>query len=103
MNATRQPAKTITVVLLSIALLLISAVALRAATLADYASRVSRAITFIDEVRGAYEHGSSRSSPEQVAAGNLMLVRQQLPAKETVRLDGQTISVDNSWLYQAFG
>ena len=30
-----------------------------------------------------------------------MLVRQHLPAKETVKFDGQTISVDNSWLYQA--
>ena len=101
MNATRQPAKTITVVLLSIALLLISAGVLRAAPLSDYLTRVSSAITLIEEVRGVYEHGSSRSSPEQVVAGNLALVRQRLPAKETIKLDGQTISVDNSWLYQA--
>ncbi|HMH45839.1 MAG TPA: DUF4129 domain-containing protein [Pyrinomonadaceae bacterium] len=98
---TRQPAKTVTVVMLSIALLLIGAAGLRAATLADYTSRVSRAVTLIDEVQRAYEHENGRSSPEQVAATNLALVRQQLPEKETVKLDRQTISVDNSWLYPA--
>jgi len=82
-------------------LLLFSVNALRAATLADYTTRLSRAITLIDEVEGAYEDESGRSTPEQVVAGNLMLVRQHLPAKETVKFDGQTISVDNSWLYQA--
>ncbi len=85
---TRHPAKTSTLVLLSIALLLISAVALRAATLADYASRVSRAITLIDDVQRAYEHQSSHSSPAQLADANLILVRQHLPEKETVKLDG---------------
>jgi len=101
MNATRQPAKTTTVALLSIALVFISANALRAATLFDYVTRVSRAITLVDEVAGAYEDESGRARPEQVIASNLMLVRQQLPAKEEVKIDGQTISVDNSWLYQA--
>jgi Domain of unknown function (DUF4129) len=98
---TRHSAKTSTLTLLSIALLLIGAVALRAATLADYASRVSRAITLIENVQRAYEHESGRFSPEQIAAANLTLVRQQLPEKETVKLAGQTISVNNSWLYPA--
>src|SRR3989440_7052427 len=98
---TRDSAKTSTLVLLSMALLLISAVALRAATLADYASRVSRAITLIDDVQRAYERESGDASPEQLAGANLTLVRQQLPEKETVKLGGQTISVDNSWLYPA--
>lgn len=98
---TRYSVKTSTLLLLSIALLLISAVALRAATLSDYASRVSRAITLIDDVQRGYEHESGRSAPEQPAGANLILVRQQLPEKETVKLDGQTISVDNSWLYPA--
>jgi hypothetical protein len=98
---TRHSAKTSTLTLLSIALLLIGAVALRAATLADYASRVSRAITLIESVQRAYEHESGRFSPEQLASANLTLVRQHLPEKETVKLAGQTISVDNSWLYPA--
>ena len=100
MNASRHPRKRKPIVAFSIALLLFSANALRAATLADYTTRLSRAITLIDEVEGAYEDKSGRSTPEQVVAGNLILVRQHLPAKETVKLDGQTISVDNSWLYQ---
>lgn len=98
---TRHSAKTSTLLLLSIALLLISAVALRAATLADYASRVSRAVALIDELQSAYENESGHSSPKQLADANLILVRQLLPEKETVKLDGQTISVDNSWMYPA--
>ena len=97
---TRHAAKTSTLGLLSIALLFISAVALRAATLADYSSRVSRAITFIDVVQRSYEHESA-SSREQLAGASLTVVRQQLPEKETVKLADQTISVDNSWLYPA--
>lgn len=97
----RQAVKTSTLLLLSIALLLISADALRAATLANYASKVSRGVALIDEVQNAYEHESGRSSPEQVASTNLMFVRQLLAEKETVELDGQRISVDNSWLYAA--
>jgi len=101
MNGSRHPRKRKPIVAFSIALLLFSVNALRAATLADYTTRLSRAITLIDEVEGAYEDESGRSTPEQVVAGNLMLVRQHLPAKETVKFDGQIISVDNSWLYQA--
>lgn len=96
---TRHSAKTS--LLLSIVLLLMSAVALRAATLADYASRVSRAVVLIDQLQSAYENESGHSSPKQLADANLILVRQLLPEKETVKLDGQTISVDNSWIYPA--
>ena len=100
MNGSHHLKKRTTIVAFSIALLLVSASA-RAATLADYTARVSHAITLVDEVEGAYEDESGRSKPEQVVASSLMLVRQQVPAKETVKLDSQTISVDNSWLYQA--
>src|SRR5882757_3981831 len=99
---TRHPAKTSTLGLLSITLLLISEVALRAATLADYASRVSRAITLIDDGQRAYEHQSSHSSPAQIADATVTVVRQHLPETETIKIDGQTISVDNSWLYPAW-
>src|SRR5256885_16423427 len=101
MNASRHPRKRKPIVAFSIALLLFSANALCAATLADYTTRLSRAITLIDEVKGAYEEKSGRATPEQLVAGNLTVLRQHLPATETVQLDGQNISVDNSWLYQA--
>jgi hypothetical protein len=85
---------------LSMALLLIAPYALRAEPLADYAMRVSRAITLVEEIRTAYEDESGHVPPEQVYAGNLTLVRQLLPAKETVNLNGQTVAVDNGWLYK---
>jgi hypothetical protein len=84
---------------LSTALLLIAASALRAEPLADYAMRVSRAITLVEEMRTANEDESGHARPEQVYAGNLALVRQLLPAKETVNLKGQTVAVDNTWLH----
>ena len=85
--------------MLSVAVLLITANALRAEPLADYAMRVSRSVTLVEEMRTAYEDESGRVRPEQVYVGNLALVRQLLPAKETVNLNGQMIAVDNSWLY----
>jgi hypothetical protein len=81
------------------ALLLIVPCALRAEPLADYAMRVQRSITLIEEMRTAYEDESGHVRPEQVYAGNLALVRQLLPAKETVNLNGQTVAVDNTWVY----
>jgi hypothetical protein len=84
---------------LAMALLLMTGNALRAEPLADYAMRVSRAITLVEEMRTAYEDESGQVRPEQVYAGNLALVRQLLPAKETVNLNGRTVPVDNSWLY----
>jgi Domain of unknown function (DUF4129) len=84
---------------LSMALLLVTANALRAEPLGDYAMRVSRAITLVEEMRTAYEDESGHVRPEQVYGGNLALVRELLPAKETVNLNGQTVAVNNAWLY----
>ena len=84
---------------LSIAVLVITANTLRAEPLADYALRVSRCITLVEEMRTAYEDESGHVHPEQVYAGNLALVRQLLPPKEPVNLSGQMVAVDNGWLY----
>ena len=80
-------------------MLVITANTLRAEPLADYALRVSRCVTLVEEMRTAYEDESGHVRPEQVYAGNLALVRQLLPPKETVNLSGQTIAVDNGWLH----
>ncbi|MFN2577677.1 MAG: DUF4129 domain-containing protein [Pyrinomonadaceae bacterium] len=101
MSDSPQPTQRNVNIAFAIALLIISANGLHAATLADYANRVSRAITLIDEVPGAFQGESGHPTPAQVAAGNLIVVRDLLPAKETIKLDKQTISVDNSWLQQA--
>jgi hypothetical protein len=80
------------------ALLLLAPSALRAEPLTDYAMRVQRSLTLIEEMRTAYEDESGHAQPEQLYAGNATLVRQLLPAKETVNLNGQTVAVDNAWL-----
>jgi len=83
----------------SLAVLLISASMLRAEPLADYARHVSQAVTLVEEMRTAYEDESGHVRPEQVYAGNLTMVRQLLPPKETVSVNGESIAVDNTWLY----
>ncbi len=69
-----------------------------ATTLADYMARVASATTLVEEMRTAQEDESGHARPEQLYTGNVALVRQYLPAKETVNVSGQTIGVDNSWL-----
>jgi hypothetical protein len=71
----------------------------QATTLSDYQHRVSAAAALIEELRGAGED-ENNPQPEQFITTNLTRVRQMLPAKETVLLDGQNLEVDNSWLHQ---
>ena len=67
-------------------------------TLPDYTERLSRAVTLVEEMRSVYEDESGHHPLEQVYSGNLALVRQYLPATETVNVNGQRIEIDNSWL-----
>ena len=69
------------------------------ATLDDYQRRVAAAVTLVEESRGAGED-ESNSNPQQFINANLTRVRQMLPAKETVVLDGLNVPVDNSWLHE---
>ena len=88
------------VTLAGLALVLIcGAGCLRAATFADYEHRVTSAATMLEQAAGASED-ESISDPNHFVAVNLARVRQELPAKESVLLDGQNIEVDNSWLHQ---
>ena len=71
-----------------------------AATLADYRHRVSQAITLSEQLRAT--HGSEElSQPEQFVTTNVARIRELLPEKETVLLDGQNVMVDNTWLHEA--
>ncbi len=70
-----------------------------AATLNDYQHRVTAAAALIEELRGAGEDESD-PQPETFITTNLSRVRQMLPAKETVVLDGLNVPVDNSWLHE---
>jgi Domain of unknown function (DUF4129) len=77
----------------SLALLLVFVAVGRAATLDDYDARLKRAVTALED----YQHdqnGHGQSS----ATANFSVVRNQLPAEETVDFRGQSIRVNNSWL-----
>jgi len=69
------------------------------ATLDDYQHRVTAAATLVDELRDAGED-ESNPRPENFITTNLTRVRQMLPAKETVTLDGLSVPIDNSWLHE---
>ena len=71
----------------------------RTATLDEYQHRVAAAAALVEEVRGAGED-ESNPQPEAFITTNLTRVRQMLPAKETVVLDGLSVPVDNSWLHE---
>lgn len=85
---------------IGLGLLLVCVPATRATSLMDYTARVDNTLNLIQQLQNAYEVESD-SSPEQLVNSNLTLVRRQMPQHETVQLQGQSISVDNSWLYQA--
>ena len=69
------------------------------ATLDDYQHRVTAAAVLVDELRDAGED-ESNPQPENFITTNLTRVRQMLPAKETVTLDGLSVAIDNSWLHE---
>lgn len=70
-----------------------------ATTLSDYQHRVSAAAALIEEL---HTSGADKSSlqPELLISTNFSRVRQMLPVKETVTMDGQSLPVDNAWLHQ---
>jgi hypothetical protein len=71
-----------------------------AATLADYRHRVSQAITVSAQLQAAFGN-EELSLPEQFVTANVARIRELLPVKETVLLDGQSVMVDNAWLHEA--
>jgi hypothetical protein len=71
-----------------------------AATLADYRHRVSRAIATIQQLQAAYDD-EDPSQRQQSVTGGVAGIREDLPAKETVQFNTQSVVVDNSWLHEA--
>ena len=70
-----------------------------AATLAEYHHRVSEAILTIGQLRNASEHDPSER-PHFVTI-SIARLREDLPDKETVTLNSQSVLVDNRWLAEA--
>lgn len=71
-----------------------------AATLIDYRHRVSQAIATIEQLQTSYDD-QDLSLRQQFITDGAARIREYLPAKETVLLNAQSVSVDNSWLHQA--
>lgn len=71
-----------------------------AATLAEYRHRVSEAVAVVGQLQAAYddEDPSLRARSVRPIVDRLV---ELLPAKETVLLDGQSVTVDNTWLEEA--
>jgi hypothetical protein len=70
------------------------------ATLANYRHRVSQAIALIEQLQAAYDD-EDVSQRQQFVTTSLARIREDLPAKETVLLNTQSVVVDNSWLHLA--
>ena len=71
-----------------------------AATFADYRHRVSEAVALIAQLQAAYDNDDPSAQEQSVRATVDRLVA-LLPAKETVLLAGQSVTVDNTWLEEA--
>jgi len=83
----------------AVSILLVCFIRASAATLADYRSRVSQALTAIQQLQ-VHDNGNP-SQPDQFVASTISQLRAELPANETVLLSGQSIAVDNRWLHEA--
>jgi hypothetical protein len=70
-----------------------------AATFADYRHRVSEAIVLIEQLRSTY-NDDDPSSREQ-NNNSVARIREELPVKEAVTLEAQSVFVDNTWLHDA--
>jgi hypothetical protein len=70
-----------------------------AATFADYRHRVSDAISMVERLRAASDHEDP--SARESVNNNVARIRGELPVKETVTLDAQSVVVDNTWLHDA--
>jgi hypothetical protein len=71
-----------------------------AATLEEYRHRIAEAIVALQQLQLVGNHGDTSRVAESSNA-TIARLRNQLPAKETILLPGQTVAVDNSWLHEA--
>ncbi len=70
-----------------------------AATLAEYRRRVSDGLVTVQQLQLSAVRDDSLRGQSRLTT--LTRLRALLPAKETVLLEGQTITVNNSWLHDA--
>jgi hypothetical protein len=101
MTVTRKPGSKPIVFYFAVVVLLTCCARISAATLADYARRVSVAVAIIEQLQ-AYDD-KDPSLREHFVVTNIKRIREQLPAKELVLVNGQSVAVDNGWLHAALG
>ncbi|HEY2974021.1 MAG TPA: DUF4129 domain-containing protein [Pyrinomonadaceae bacterium] len=77
------------------------AVTARAATFADYRTRVSQAASVIQQLETPDYYTNNSIQAEELVQNALARLRQLLPASETVLFNNQTIDVDNQWFHEA--
>lgn len=80
--------------------LLVCFTRISAATFAEYRHRVSEAVAVIAQLQATYDD-EDPSLPQRSVRANVDRLVELLPAKETVLLAGQSVTVDNTWLEEA--
>jgi hypothetical protein len=70
-----------------------------AATLTEYRHRVSEAILIVGQLQNSSEHDPSER--QHFVTTSISRLREDLPDKETVTLNSQSVIVDNRWLAEA--
>lgn len=83
----------------AVLVILICLTSVSAATLAEYRRRISEAIVAVQQLQLVNNDGHP-SLRDQSRKAIIARLRAQLPVKETVLLQGQSVAVDNSWLHE---
>jgi hypothetical protein len=100
MHLNPEPGSKALIICFAVLLSLVCFSRISAATLADYRHRVTESVTLVKQLQVA--DGNEGPSPrEQFITPNAARIRELLPAKETVLLNGQSIMVDNTWLHES--
>lgn len=98
MYMTTKPASQALTICFALLVSLVCFTRISAATFAEYRHRVSEAIAVIAQLQATYD---DPSLPQRSVRASVDRVSELLPAKETVLLDGQSVTVDNTWLEEA--
>src|SRR5918999_89276 len=73
----------------------------QAASFEDYRTRVSQAVSAIQQLEAPDYYADDLLQRDSVMQNALARLRQLLPAQESVLFNGQNIDVDNAWFQEA--
>jgi len=98
MSAIPKSGRKASIAVVAVFVLLSCVARVRAVTFEDYRHQVSRAVATTHELQTAYK---DQYPSQEFVAATIALLRTELPAHETVLLGRQSVTVDNTWLYEA--